>query len=218
VKLGADLAAPVLVAELEHEDRLHRYAATWALSSLRVPAALPRLAARVFDPEMRIAATALEVLDGYRDEPGFAAAMDDLRSYLRRGDAFQRRRAILAACELRDRDALSAVVDLLGTRPREVAEEARRALVEITKQDFATSERKWRAWIDEHARVPRVRWLIDALAHKDEAIRKSAQSELNRITGQYFGFRWDAARGERDASIQVWNAWWAEQQDTAKWP
>jgi hypothetical protein len=219
-KLGPDLAAPILVAELAHADRLHRYAATWALSAIRVPAALPRLAQRVFDAEPRIAHVALDVLDGYRDEPAFEKVLAQIRDLLRRGDVTQRERAVLAAAWLKDRAALPALVDLLAARPKELAEEARRALVEIARQDFGTSERRWRAWIADHEAVPRTRWLIDALTHKDEEIRKGAQTELNRLTGQYFGYRFDASRSEREHGVREWQEWWARQEGAGarSWP
>lgn len=220
VRFGVDLAAPILVAELDHEDRLHRYAATWGLSALRVPAALPRLALRVFDPEVTIATLALEVLDGYRDLPEFERVVAGVRDLLRRGDDFQRARAVLAASELRDRAALPALVDLLGTKPAELSNDAYRALVEITKQDLGTVDRRWRAWIADNEAVPRMRWLIDGLRATDEHIRKSSQAELNRLTGQYFGYRFDATRAERESGFQAWNEWWSWQAKAApgRWP
>lgn len=219
-RLGAHHAAPILAAELGHEDRLHRWAAVWALSALKVPGALPRLAQRLFDPEPAIASLALEVLESYRGEPSFAKVLAQVRDLVRRGDTFERERAILAVNELRDRHALPSLVDLLGTRPKEIADEARRALVEITKQDFGTAERRWRAWIADNASVPRTRWLIDGLSSKDDEIRRSAQAELNRITGQFFGYRWDAPRVEREQSVSQWQEWWQAQARTApgKWP
>ncbi|MCC7072439.1 MAG: hypothetical protein IT383_14010 [Deltaproteobacteria bacterium] len=220
VRFGADLAAPILVAELDHEDRLHRYAAIWALSALRVPAALPRLALRVFDPEITIATLALEVLDGYRHVPEFDKVMAGVRDLVRRGDDFQRARAVLAAAELRDRTALPALVDLLGTKPVELSDDAHRALVEITKQDLGAVDRRWRAWIADNEAVPRTRWLIDGLRSSDEHIRRSSQAELNKLTGQYFGYRFDASRAERENGLQAWNEWWQGQAKDApgRWP
>lgn len=220
LRFGPDLAAPVLLAELDHEDRLHRYAATWALSALRVPAALPRLALRVFDAEPAIATLALEVLDAYRELPDFEKVLTGVRDLLRRGDDFQRGRAVLAASELKDRDALPALIELLGTRPKELAEDAHRALVEITKQDLGSSDRRWRAWVEDNREVPRTRWLIDGLRSQDEAVRKSSQQELNRLTGQFFGYRFDASRADRESGLQAWNDWWAGQSREApgRWP
>jgi Type II secretion system (T2SS), protein E, N-terminal domain len=215
VTLGADLAAPILVGELTHEDRLHRWTAVWCLSRLRVPGAVARLGERVLDPEPVIAALAREVLDSYRGTEGFTRVLARLRDLLKRGDAFERARALDAVLELRDRGALEALTDLLGTKPKELADAARRALVEITKQDFGNAERRWRAWIADNESQPRVRWLIEGLSHKDEEIRRSAQLELNRMTGQYFGYRYDASRAEREQGLQAWQEWWTTQEREA---
>jgi hypothetical protein len=216
-RLGADRAAPVLVGELDHADRLHRYTAVWCLSTLKVPAALPRLAQRVFDPELRIALLALEVLDGYRHVPGYEKILGWLREFCRRGDVFERKRAILAASELSDAFALEHLVNLLGTRPKEVADEARQALTDITLQDFSFSERRWRAWIAENQGRPRTAWLIDGLGHNEAAIRERAQRELNRVTGETLGYRHDDARKDREAATRAWNAWW-QLQPLGRWP
>ena len=211
-RLGADRAAPILMAKMSDDDRLHRYTAIWALSELHVIAALPRLAERVFDPEWRIALLAIDVLQHYDDLPVFERVMAELRKHCTKGDEVQRKRAIVAVAELKDIKALSLLTDLLGTRPKEISEEARRALVEITKQDFGSSSRRWRAWLADNENRPRVAWLVEGLAHKDAAIRASAQTELNRSTGKFFGYRADAPRQEREAALVKWRAWLTEQE------
>jgi hypothetical protein len=216
-ELGPDCAAPILVAELSHDDRLHRWAAVWSLSAIHVPGALPRLAQRVFDAEPLIAALALEVLEAYRKDAAFDNVLAQVRDLVRRGDPFERQRGILAVTELKDRDALPALVDLLGTRPEEIAEAARHALTMIAKQDFGTAERRWRAWIADNQGIPRTRWLIDGLSSKADDIRRSAQQEVQRLTGQLFGYRWDAARTEREESVVAWEKWWSAQLD-GRWP
>ena len=219
-KLGADRAAPILVAELADDDRLHRWTAVWSLSAIHVPAALSRLAQRVFDAEPSIAALALEVLDAYRADPAFDKMLTQVRDLLRTGDAFERERAILAVTLLKDRAALPELVDLLDARPKGVAHEARAALMVITKRDFGTAKGKWRAWIAANDKTPRTRWLIDGLASKDEDIRRGAQQEINRLTGQFFGYHWDASRAERMRCLLAWEAWWSTQRDGApgRWP
>jgi len=217
VRLGVERAAPILIAEVTHEDRLHRYAAVLALTQLLVPAALPRLAERVFDPEFRIALLALEALPQYAKQPGFEKVRTQLRDLIRRGDDFQRRRAIVAASELHDRDAIPALADTLGTRPKEISEEAHRALLEITKRDLGTSTRRWRAWFDDNAKAPRMEWLLQGLLQKEADIRRSAQTELNLLTGKYFGYRYDAPRSERDNAVLAWQRWWNEEADKSAW-
>ena len=93
------------------------YAATAALCGLHVPSALPRLAQRIFDPELKIAVLALDVLATYLDDAGFSKVKEQVRVLIVRGDQFQKQRAILAASELKDVGALEALIDVLNTRP-----------------------------------------------------------------------------------------------------
>ena len=200
-RLGADAVAPILVGELDHDDRLHRFGAVVGLSVIDVPAALPRLAQRAFDPEQRLASLAVDVLGRHSGSPAFGSILARLRDLCRRGDDFQRLRAVRAVAALRDGGALPVLVDLLGARPRDVADEARTALVEITCQDFGTAERRWRAWLADHGAKPRRGWLLAALAHKDVALRKSAADELREWGTALFDYRHDAPLREREASV-----------------
>jgi hypothetical protein len=200
-KLGADAAAPILVGELDHDDRLHRFGAVVGLSIIDVPAALPRLAQRAFDAEQRLAGLAVDVLARQSASPGFQAILTRLRDLCRRGDDFQRLRAVRAVAALRDGGALPVLIDLMGSRPRDVADEARTALVEITCQDFGTAERRWRAWFADRGHEPRRTWLLAALAHKDIALRKAAADELREDGVALFDYRPDAPLRDREAAI-----------------
>ncbi len=202
-ELGADAVAPILVGELDHDDRQHRFGAVVGLSIIDVPAALPRLAQRAFDAEQRLASLAIEVLGRQSASPDAAPILARLRDLCRRGDDFQRLRAVRAVAGLRDAGALPVLIDLLGARPRDVADEARAALVEITCQDFGTAERRWRAWFADHGQETRNGWLVDALDHKDVALRRAAAAALRDAGVELFGYRADAVQRDRDAASRA---------------
>ena len=107
---------------------------------------------------------------------------------------------------------VGAVPDLIETlgRDRATAEEAHRALVALTKQDFGTKQRKWLPWWKSNQHRPRLEWLLDGLGHDSEAIRLSSSEELRRVTGEYFGYHYDLPRREREQARQRWIAWWQE--------
>jgi hypothetical protein len=146
VDLGAEASAPIVVGALEDAARDARWAATWLLATLPVPAALPRLAARVFDVESRIAALAVEVLRLRRHDPGFAAVLERLRNVCRRGDNDERAQAVGALAGLRDAGAVPVLVGMLEARPAELAAAAHDALVVLAGVDHGFSTSRWRAW------------------------------------------------------------------------
>jgi hypothetical protein len=119
--------------------------------------------------------------------------------------------AIVAITELRDRLAVPTLIDLVESRDADVAEGARQALIEITKQDFGTSRRRWRSWMATHGDEARTDWLFAGLSHKIADIRQAAAEELWQITGEYFGYRFDAPKREREEARVSWQAWWREQ-------
>jgi hypothetical protein len=91
-----------------------------------------------------------------------------------------------------------------------IAEPARRALISLTKQDFGTAARKWRAWWSKHRREHRIEWLLEGLASKDADIRRSAVEDLRMLTGEFFDYQYDAARRDREQARQRWIEWWQQ--------
>jgi hypothetical protein len=121
--------------------------------------------------------------------------------------------AVLAAdalAELRDPQAVPALLASLQG-PTALAQTAHRALVEIAKQDFGTSRRRWTAWWDRHGGEDRVDWLFEGLGHKSAEIRFSSSEELRLLTGEYFGYHFDLPKRERDEARTRWREWWRKQ-------
>jgi hypothetical protein len=206
VRLG-DRAAPLLSELVGSEDRELRYYATLACGEVRAPQLVLALAGRVFDPDYGVRAAAIDGLAAYPPRE-IDPALQLLRDALH-GDAARARAAAHALGELRD---VAAVPDLIATVERDhtTAEEARRALLQITKQNFGLKPRKWRAWWEKHRERPRIEWMLDGLAHGEDEVRHSASDELKRVTGEYFGYHYDLPRREREEARKKWLKWWEE--------
>jgi hypothetical protein len=116
--------------------------------------------------------------------------------------------AVVAITELRDRLAVPTLIDLVDAKDKELAEAARQALIEITKQSFAANRRRWRSWFAAHGEEARVDWLFAGLGHKVPEIRFASSEELWRVTGEYFGYHYDQPKRERDEARDRWRAWW----------
>jgi hypothetical protein len=198
---------PLLVEKLGSADRETRYYATMALAEVRAPIAVAGLVARLFDSDYGVRGAALEALMGYppRDVD---AALEPVRRALR-SDSLRARAAAYALGELRD---VKSILDLIDATERDptTAAEAHRALVLITKQDFGTKAKKWRKWWEENKTRSRIEWMLDALAHADEHVRLSSAEELKRLTGEFFGYRHDGPKREREEARQQWLKWWEE--------
>jgi hypothetical protein len=106
-----------------------------------------------------------------------------------------------AVAALRDTEAVFVLLDLVGARPRELGEEARAALVELTRQDFGTAERRWRAWYTDHQREPRRRWLLQALTHRDLSLRTAAADDLAEEGTALLGYHPEDAPADRAEAL-----------------
>jgi HEAT repeat protein len=203
-RLGRDQCAPLVAHAIDDDDRHRRFAAVVAARALELGCCLPGLGRRLTDPEARVAVAAIEAVAALRTEPGAAAVLARMRDLCRRGHDPERRFAIRAVAALADQEAVPVLIDLVGARPRDLAEEARAALAEICRQDFGAAERRWRAWYTEHQAAPRRRWLLMALVHKEHALRAAAAAELREGGVALLGYEADGSAGDRqDALVRL---------------
>jgi HEAT repeat protein len=206
VRLGSR-AAPLLNEHMSSADREIRFYATLACREVRSPLLVPGLVARLFDPDYGVRAAALDALLGY-PFTDVESSLDVVRRALH-ADAAKSRAAAHALGELRDVRAIPDLIDATD-RDHTTAEEARRALVKLTKQDFHTKAKKWRAWWEKNKQRPRIEWMLDGLASSEDEVRLSASEELKRLTGEYFGYHYDLPRREREEARLRWLKWWED--------
>jgi hypothetical protein len=207
IRLGP-IAADLLIEKMAAPQRDVRFYATVCAAELRPRTAVYALVDRIFDQDYGVRALAIEALAGY-PLGDLDAALLRARTAVHADDPERVGAATTALVQLGD---VVAIPELLAVIERggRTAEHARRALIELTAQDFGTSERKWRKWWEVHQRRHRVEWLIDGLGHKEDAIRAASIHTLRRLTGEYFGYHHDLGRRERDVARDRWLAWWRE--------
>jgi hypothetical protein len=108
----------------------------------------------------------------------------------------------------RDVPSVPRLIELIKHPDASVVAASRRALVEITKQDFANSRWRWRSWWERHRHEPRVEWMLEGLAHPEPEVRLSASEELRSMTQEYFGYAFDLPKREREDARKKWVDWW----------
>jgi hypothetical protein len=207
IQLGS-AAAELLIEKMAAPQRDVRFYATVCVAELRPRSAVYALVERVFDQDYGVRAMAIEALSGYPIQD-LGHAMVRARRAVHSEEAEVVLAATNAIVELGDVEAITELISVVE-KPGRTGDHARKALVSLTAQDFGPSERKWRKWWEIARTKHRVEWLIDGLAHKEDAIREQAISDLRRLTGEYFGYHHDLPRKERDAAAFRWATWWRE--------
>lgn len=207
IRLGP-IACDMLIEKMRDEDRDTRYYATISVAELHPRRAISALVERLFDRDYGIRTAAIRALAGYPDselDQGLVRARQALHS-----DAEDRVQA--AAQALASLGDIRSIPDLLTvlSRGEKSSEYARRALIQLTKQSFGTSARKWRSWWSKNKNAHRVQWLLEGLAHKDDNIRRSSAEDLRKLTGEYFDYQYDLPRREREQARQRWLDWWTQ--------
>ena len=56
----------------------------------------------------------------------------------------------------------------------------------------------------------RIEWLIDALLHADEEMRRLAGDELKTLTQEYFGYHAAAPKKDRELVHRKYRKWWEQ--------
>ena len=198
---------PLLTSETRSGIRDNRFYAAVALGEIRDPASLPALVGLLFDSDYGVRGVALEGLVEFPPRL-LDAALEPVRHALLEPPP-RSRAAAHALGELRDVKSVPLLLDAL-VLDDSTRDEAHRALVQITKQDFGRKYKKWSSWWQQNQDNPRVSWMIDGLAHGDAKVRYSAIEELRQLTGETFGYRHEAPKRERERARKAWNAWWDE--------
>jgi hypothetical protein len=208
IRLGPQAAGELLVDKLSAPQRDVRFYAAVCTAELRPRNAVFALAERLFDQDYGVRSMAIEALAGYPvQELGHALVRARRAVHSTDPDVVAAASGALVA--LGDTDAIPDLIGVIERSDRG-GEHARRALTQLTAQDFGGNERKWRKWHEAARRRHRVEWLIEGLGHKEDAIREGAINVLRRLTGEYFGYHHDLPRKERDAAAERWAAWWRD--------
>jgi hypothetical protein len=203
-------AVPRLEALFDHVSPELRYYAVCCLSGMHSPGSVDRVAHLLFDKDQAVREMAVVVLERFRRESAFASAAAMVVRALDEEPIGRRRQAAQAAGMLHLTAACGRLIELLPNADAALGEAAHRALVEITRQDFADSAWRWKVWLEAHGDAPRVEWLLQGLLHERRHVRAAALKELQRLTQQTYGFQVDAPPAERKVAADRWLQWWEE--------
>ena len=207
---GARGAATVAVLA-RHDDVDVRFWAAHLLGEIASPESADGLLAFLVDPDaavrriaLRSAALVLAAgLHGRPLETALGYVARDAQTPMR-----ERVAAIDAMGQLRVPFFVPVLIGLLGAVPDEVAETARRSLLVLTRQDFARDAARWSEWWSRNDARHRIEWLVDALMHDTQSIRRAAGDELKSLTKEYFGYYDDLPRRERERAQERYREWW----------
>jgi hypothetical protein len=120
----------------------------------------------------------------------------------------QRHALIEAIADLRDGRAVPTVLRLLEDRSSDIVRSAHWALVVLARQDYGLSAAAWEEWWRHNSARHRIEWLIDALAHESQEVRRAAGDELKSSTKEYFGYYDDLPVAERQKAQNRYREWW----------
>ncbi|MFO0593511.1 MAG: HEAT repeat domain-containing protein [Polyangiaceae bacterium] len=209
-RAGARGAATVAVLA-RHDNVDVRFWAAHLLGEIASPEAADGLLPFLVDPDpavrrvaLRSAASVLGAsLPGRPLEAALGYVARDAQTPMR-----ERIAAIDAMGQLRASFFVPVLIGLLGAVPDEVAETARRSLLVLTRQDFARDAARWNEWWSRNDARHRIEWLIDALMHDTQSIRRAAGDELKNLTKEYFGYYDDLPRRERERAQERYREWW----------
>jgi HEAT repeat protein len=207
VELG-EAITPYILELLDHQRPQIRFYAAFLFQELRDPRALRPLAARAFDPDPDVRQIATRVLESFNRTDGFVEATELVRAALIGRDRDRALLATEAAGTLRDTRAVPILIDMLSVRDKQIRETALEALCSITAKHHGYRPAKWKSWYEDHGEQPRVMWVMDALKHRDPAVRRWAADELTRVTGHRIPPPPEGEKITPRYVLHAWDAWW----------
>lgn len=163
-------------------------------------------AARLGDPASR--RQALLRLSRRIHDPRVVAFRRGLERKAIEADPVAAKGALRALAELRDKNAVPVVAEILDVAKADLASAAHATLVNLTCEDLGPRSKRWLDWWAKNGDRSRVDWLLDGLAHRTPEIRLLASNELYELSGEYFGYHYDLPERDREEARQRWIAWW----------
>jgi hypothetical protein len=206
-----DKAVPYLLSLFDHQSAEVRYYALLTASDVSHRDLVSPLSVRLFDADDEVAALAMQLLRKHRRfQREYQEALDRVRSTARspRMEERQRVLALKALGELRDARSLRVLLQFLDQGPPRLSKTAHESLVLLTRQDFGDASKRWQPWVAENGSRHRIEWLIEALLHVDEEMRRAAGDELKQLTQEYYGYHPSLPRREREIAQKKYRAWW----------
>jgi hypothetical protein len=214
-RLKVDALKPLL-GRLNDPSLEVRYYCTLACGALGVPVLVPALGARLLDADAGVRHAAVTGLAHFGESDELRTLTESLRGELPGPEPIRQRYAAEALGALRDVPSVPRLIELVKHPDPQVVAAARRALIEITKQDFGTSRWRWRGWWDRHRDQSRIEWMLEGLGHTESEVRSSAAEELRTLGEQSFGYQADLPKREREEARRKWIDWWRERDKSGK--
>jgi hypothetical protein len=206
-RLGVHALKPLLLRANETSLET-RYYVTLSLGELRDPRVVAVLGQRLFDADAGVRHVAMQGLAHMEPSPELRTLTESLRGELPGPERARQRFSAEALGALRDVPSVPRLIELVKHPDEHIVQSARRALVDITKQDFGTSRWRWRSWWERHRNEPRVEWMLEGLGHAEAEVRLSASEELRELSSEYFGYHFDQPKREREEARRKWVDWW----------
>lgn len=204
-------AVPFLVVRTADSDPHVRTWSTRLLGELPSVEGARAVARRLLDGDdqvRRAAVTATRLLR--EDLEARKVIRDELTDLLLdSGRSTEARMSVIEAfADVRDVEAVPTLIRCVRERNPDIVRAARWALTVLSRQDFSEEADAWTDWYKANASHHRVEWLIDALMHQNQDIRRSAGDELKSLTKEYFGYYDDLPPRERAAAQSRYREWW----------
>ncbi|WP_394842390.1 hypothetical protein LZC95_35645 [Pendulispora brunnea] len=203
------VALPWVLEHVDSRNEEKRYWATFLLRELAYVDAIPRLVTRLLDVSDRVRRAARWATAGMARQHGEETARE-LGRVVRDPTVDSKKRLTMLEVleEIREPLAVPTFIAVLNDDSEDIAVAARRALLVVARQDFARDTRRWTQWWNANSSRDRIEWLIDALVHDSQVIRRAAGEELKAITKEYFGYYDDLPKRDRDRAQARYHEWW----------
>ncbi len=151
-----------------------------------------------------------KVILSYKEEGGFEKLLPFLVNNLQSGDLGRIKNALQLIEELRITEAIPELIKSLASKEKEVREQSERVLRHLALQSFGLDGRQWNQWYSLQSQKTRKHWILDALNHEDEGIRRMVKEDLRDEFGDDFGYDPEASPTKRE-SIRKLAALWLQQ-------
>lgn len=203
-------AMPDITKSSEDQDSRVRRWATLLLGELPSPESCRAVVQRLADEVPRVHQAALDAARLLLTSSAANLFRKTLFEVAEAEDAplTLRLRTLEHVAKLKDSASVPRLIGFLTGDLEPIVHKALWALTVVTRQDFGRDAARWWDWWHAHQGQHRFEWLIEALEHKDQRVRKAAAEELELEAHDAFGYSDHLSEADRNAVQQRYREWW----------
>ncbi len=187
-----------LSAFFNDNDIMKKFYSIYMFTYIKSNNIIPELIHKITDKDKKISFIAIKALENNRNFQNYSKVKFKFETSIYSNDKNLVLEWLVAVKLLKDEFFVPILIEGIEIWSKSADKTIKKliisTLVEISKQNFDDSVKKWQQWWEDNQYKSRKEWILDGLNHKEKDIRISSYIEAKSIFSNLYGYTIDLSR------------------------